>query len=142
MVIQSLGPKVFETSAGESLEQKLANVTEEKLEKSIHATGKNITKRTVTEKKEELNRLQNKVKKCLLFHLFHLGQSTALTSINDVVSRLTVRDYPQLEYFDGTQTLKIFIPEIFFNNCPSIIGPEEYMELRQALENNYRVIMK
>ena len=111
MVIQSLGPKVFETSAGESLEQKLANVTEEKLEKSIHATGKNITKRTVTEKKEELNRLQNKVKKCLLFHL---GQSTAFTSINDVVSRLTVRDYPQLEYFNGTQTLKIFIPEIFF----------------------------
>ena len=109
------------------------------MEKSIHATGKNITKRTVTEKKEELNRLQNKVKKCLLFHL---GQSTAFTSINDVVSRLTVRDYPQLEYFDGTQTLKIFIPEIIFNNCPSIIGPEEYMELRQALKNNDSKIMQ
>ena len=133
-VIQSLGPKVFERYLGESLSQRLAEISEESVEKSLNTAGKKVTKKSINQKKEELTRLQNKVNNCL--KIYHLGQSTTYTSINDAVSGLTLRDYPLLEDFDGNETLKIFIPEIFLTTCPSIIGQEEYSQLREALRND------
>ena len=75
---------------------------------------------------------KKKVQKSL--DIYHLGQSTTITSIIELIKGLVKRDYPHLDIFDGSKVLQIFVPEIWLNKCPEIIGEMEYQELREGLK--------
>ena len=83
-------------------------------------TGEKPAKKWVGIEKEERRKFYSKVKKNL--NLYHLGQSTVYDSILEVIKSLIQRDYPKLDIFDGSEILQIYIPEIWLNQCPRILG--------------------
>ena len=66
--------------------------------------------------------------------VYHLRQNTTHDSVPDLLTSLILRDYPYVETFDGTKTLKIFIPEVFLIKHPKIISESGYLRLKSALE--------
>ena len=97
---------------------------------SHELTGKALKKHNIEEEKRK--NIKKKVQKSL--DIYHLGQSTTITSIIELIKGLVKRDYPHLDIFDGSQILQIFVPEIWLNKCPEIIGEKEYQELREGLK--------
>ena len=83
-------------------------------------TGEKPAKKWVGIEKEERRKFYSKVKKNL--NLYHLGQSTVYDSIFELIKSLIQRDYPKLDIFDGSEILQIYIPEIWLNQCPRILG--------------------
>ena len=139
---KELKVQLFKTSnEGEGLEQILENKSDDDIFKMCHElTGKALKKYNTEEEKRK--NVKRKVQKSL--HIYHLGQSTTITSIIELIKGLVRRDYPHLDIFDGSQSLQIFVPEIWLNKCPEIIGEKEYQELREGLkvsmtrQNKYR----
>ena len=124
--------QLFKTSnEGEALEQILENKSDDEIFKMCHElTGKALKKHNTEEEKRK--NIKKKVQKSL--DIYHLGQSTTITSIVESIKKLIQRDYPHLNIFDGSEVLQIFVPEIWLNKCPEIIGEKEYQELREALK--------
>ena len=124
--------QLFKTSnEGEVLEQILENMSDDEIFKMCHElTGKALKRHNI--EKEKRKNIQKKVQKSL--DIYHLGQSTTITSIIELIKGLVKRDYPHLDIFDGSQVLQIFVPEIWLNKCPEIIGEKEYQELREGLK--------
>ena len=122
----------FKTSnEGEALEQILANKSDDEIFQMCHElTGKALKKHNIEQEKRK--NIQKKVQKSL--DIYHLGQSTTITSNIELIKGLVKRDYPHLDIFDGSQILQIFVPEIWLNKCPEIIGEKEYQELREGLK--------
>ena len=121
----------FKTSnEGKPLEQILANKSDDEIFQMCHElTGKALKKHNTEEEKRK--NIKRKVQKSL--DIYHLGQSTTITLIVELIKGLVKRDYPHLDIFDGSQILQIFVPEIWLNKCPEIIGEKEYQELREGL---------
>ena len=124
--------QLFKTSnEGEGLEQILENKSDDDIFKMCHElTGKALKKYNTEEEKRK--NVKRKVQKSL--HIYHLGQSTTIDSIVELIKGLVKRDYPHLGIFDGSQLLQIFVPEIWINKCPEIVGEKEYLELREGLK--------
>ena len=124
--------QLFKTSnEGEALEQILANKSDHEIFQMCHELTGKALKRANIEKDKRKN-IQTKVQKSL--NIYHLGQSTTIDSIVELIKGLVKRDYPHLGIFDGSQLLQIFVPEIWINKCPEIIGEKEYLELREGLK--------
>ena len=125
--------QLFKTSnEGEALEQILANKSDDEIFQMCHELTGKALKRAANIEKEKRKIVQKKVQKSL--DIYHLGQSTTITSIIELIRGLVIRDYPHLDIFDGSQILQIFVPEIWLNKCPEIIGEKEYQELREGLK--------
>ena len=102
-------------------------------------TGKSL-KEAIDAKFDEWQRIKKKVNESVNFYC-HLGQGTVYDpkdcdSILELIDSLIKRDYPKLYDFDGSEPLQIFIPEIWLNKCPQVIGAKEFKEIRPALEEN------
>ena len=85
-------------------------------------------------------KIKKKVNESVNFYC-HLGQSTVYDpkdcdSILELIDSLIKRDYPKLFDFDGNDPVQIFIPEIWLNKCPKVIGAKEFKEIQPALREN------
>ena len=129
---KALKIQLFKTSnEWEPLEQILANNSDNEIFKMSHElNGKALKKHNIEEEKRK--NIKKKVQKSL--DIYHLGKITTITSLIELIKRLVKRDYPHLDIFDGSQILQIFVPEIWLNKCPEIIGEKEYQELREGLK--------
>lgn len=134
-LLEALQMQKFENCQNETLFEKLSVMTDEELRQRLQ----NQSHRTAIPRKEfniEKNKriqLKKRTEKTLgQYHGFHLGQGTAFSNIVDVLDLLTERDYPDLANFDGSQSVQIFIPEVFLTNCPKIIGEQEYLNLKKS----------
>ena len=125
--------QLFKTSnEGEALEQILENKSDDEIFKMSHELTGKALKRAANIEKDKRKNIQTKVQKSL--NIYHLGQSTTIDSIVELIKGLVKRDYPHLDIFDGSQVLQIFVPEIWLNKCPEIIGEKEYQALREGLK--------
>ena len=124
--------KAFESRNEEKLEERLKRKSNEDIEKILLSKNIPATKNAISLEKEKREKLTKQVDKNL--KVYHLGQTTAYLSISELITNLIKRDYPYLDTFDGTNTLQIFIPEVFLIKHPKIISESEYKRLKNVLE--------
>ena len=121
LLYEALEIQPFQIRCGETIEKALEKKTDEEIRQMLFdLTGEKPAKKWVGIEKEERRKFYSKVKKNL--NLYHLGQSTVYDSILEVIKSLIQRDYPKLDIFDGSEILQIYIPEIWLNQCPRILG--------------------
>ena len=125
--------KTFQSRHEEKLEERLKTKSNEDIAKILLSKTIAATKKEISLIKEKRKTFINQVSKNL--KVYHLGQNTTYDSVPDLLTSLIQRDYPYVETFDGTKTLKIFIPEVFLIKHPKIISESGYLRLKSALEN-------
>ena len=140
LLYEALKIQPFQIKCGPTIEQALEKKSDEEIRQMLFdLTGEKPAKKWVGIEKEDRRKFYSKVKKNL--NLYHLGQSTVYDSIFELIKSLIQRDYPKLDTFDGSEILQIYIPEIWLNQCPRILGKIEYQELRKALKKYDEKVM-
>ena len=139
LLINALKLRPFKTSNGKSLRNRLSNITDEELMQQIKDDSPDrfrISRKGFNIERDH-RQIERKAVKSRL-RLYHLGQGTTFDDILKVLDALTKRDYPNLDVFDGSQKLQIFIPDQLLTASPQIIGEAEYLAIRSTLQARIR----
>ena len=140
----ALAIETFKKIEGEKLEERLKNKSNEEIKEILLSKNLPASKEQTKLLKESRKNFQNQVTRNLKVYwskekkeskVYHLGQNTTYFSISEVLNDLIKRDYPELDTFDGTKTLRIFIPEIPLIKCPKIMDEKKYLQVRDALRD-------
>ena len=116
--------KAFESRNEEKLEERLKIKSKEDIVNILLSKNISVTKKEINLEKEKRKKLINSVANNL--KVYHLGQDTTTDSVPDIINSLIQQKYPNIETFDGTSTLKIFIPDDFSIIHPKIISESAY----------------
>ena len=143
-LIKVLQLRPFEISNGKTLKNRLSKLTDEELiqqMKNDYPDDRFRTSKKGFNIEKDHRQIEQKVVQNRL-RLYHLGQGTTYEDILKVLDALTKRDYPDLDIFDGSQKLQIFIPDQLLTASPQIIGEAQYQEIRNTLHEHDKKLLK